>query len=1236
MFTPQRKAPWTPATSIPRTEPRINTRYLQTPSAKGKTAAFLDAPPIPPPTSSLAAAENVVFDGGNLEDWRRFKEVGLLDESSLERKDRQATLDKISRLEQELFDYQYNMGLLLIEKKDLVSKTEELGQEVSEAEEILKRERTAHLISVSEADKREENLKNALQVERRCLVDLERALRDIHEEHAKNKNTSETTVADLNSRMEELQRQNLDVEKRSRTVDAKLAESNRKNSELDRKLQDLEVHENILQREKLSLTQERESHELYFQKQKEDMIEWERKLQEGEQRLCESRRILNEREEKLHEIDISSKVKESNIVELQTKIDLANETLRKVEDDVKKQLVDLDIKEKKAEAIKCKLEAREKQLQEEEERINARENMELEKLENEHKVMLNAKMHEFELEMKQKEAALEEEMKSQKEAVDLKETEINHLELKLSKRELALDKKLERLKDKEKDFEVNNKALKEQEKCLKAEAKRLEVEKKQVNTDKESLETLRKEIEMLRDNVRKQELHIEEERKNLADAERERLDNLRLQSNLKQEIDNVRRQNELIEKEAADLKLERVKFEKDWEALDEKRSIVDNEIQTLAEKKANFEKLRNSEEERLKRERTENEGHLHLELESFRLQKESFEARMKQEKLILAEEAKNKQALMCQDFEQQKQDLYNDMQKRREEWAKLVEEKERTLEDMRLREMSSLKHLKEDAEKNRGEMEIEHRHIQKEKVELELNKKQFEETRIEISKDIKALDNLSKKLKKQREQLVSERGHFVALIEKIKCCKTCGDSAQAFLCSNIQLPTVEGSSHFPKFSRDDQNDAKDDLAPIRNVNKAESSLPGGVDRDPPQLGGLKRHLRQCTSILFNLSPKKGIQDTGNHVMEETAQSASYVQANEHVREQTFTVDEVNVRAGTSPVDDLGQTFEKVYDAMNMSQSDVRDDNIDDSQIVDEFDNGSEGQGIKEPEKSGLKNGQHKPGRKRGPGVQRTHSVKAVIEDAKAILMDGSVAEMEVKPNDSVGANVNNEEKIIHADVTHAARKRRRSQASKVTESEQDIEQSEGNADSVTTGGRRKRRQTVATALPTPGQKRYNLRRHTVAASSGKPENEDEVSSKDTNQAVQIEDETPAQLLDVAAASDRKLHFVQVSTTRSVEFSSDRYNAAANVADNHVDTAKSAKSRLFSEEVKTVEDALLSEVSERSENVEEDRSMVNENEEEDGDEYGSDDDMHEDDDGDEDDDHPGQASVGKKLWKFFTS
>ena len=91
-----------------------------------------------------------------------------------------------------------------------------------------------------------------------CIVyfQLERALRDMHEECAKTKTTSETTVVELNARMEELQKLTLDVRERSCSVNAKLAELDRKNSELDRKLQDLEDRESILQREQSSLNQE--------------------------------------------------------------------------------------------------------------------------------------------------------------------------------------------------------------------------------------------------------------------------------------------------------------------------------------------------------------------------------------------------------------------------------------------------------------------------------------------------------------------------------------------------------------------------------------------------------------------------------------------------------------------------------------------------------------------------------------------------------------------------------------------------------------------------------------------------------------------------------------------------------------------------------------------------------------------------------------------------------------------
>ncbi|KAF8389818.1 hypothetical protein HHK36_024337 [Tetracentron sinense] len=1282
MFTPQKKSlsGW-PVT--PRSEARKNSVGVSNSrndggrdgsAAKGKRVAFAERPP---PLGSLDenGRKTVVgLDGGDTEVWQRFREAGLLDEASLERKDREALFERVSKLENELFEYQYNMGILLIEKKEWTSKHEELRQALAEAHEIIKREQTSHAMAVSEVEKREENLRKALGVEKQCVADdfidlrikyrmielmigvvddtileitlLEKALREMRGEHAEIKFSSKTKLAEANALVINIEERSLEVEAKLRAADAKLAEASRKSSEMERKLQEVETRESVHRKERLSLNAEREVHETTFSKQREDLREWERKLQEGEERLCEGRRILNQREDRANENDKTFKQKEWDLEEAQKKFEITNSTLKKKEDDINNRLANLAVREEEADAMKRNLEMKEKKILALEEELNVRERLpeavvrlirrpivvsvmvEIQKLLDEHNAFLDMKKHEFELELDQKRKSLDEELKSKEVSVEQKEVEINHKEEKIKKREQALEKKLEKFKEKEKDLESKSKMLKEREKFIKSEEKNFEMEKKQMLADKENLQIFKAELEKIRVDIEEQQLKIHEEREKLKITAEERSEHLRLQLELKQEIEKYRLQKELLLKEGEELKQERESFEREWEVLDEKRAQIAKELKEVIKEKEKLDKLKLSEEDRLKSEKLGTQDYIQRELEALRLEKESFAASMEHEQSVISEKSRSQHSQMLHDFDIRKRELETDMRNRQEEMEKQLCQRERAFVEERDGELKNINYLREVAQREMEEMKLERHKIQKEKQEVAVNKKDFEGNQLEMRKDIDELGILSRKLKDQREQFIKERGRFLAFVEKHKSCKNCGDMTSEFVLSDLQcLHEMENEEALPlpRLAEDFLESIQGNL--VASERPSIKISPGGIGLGSPDSGERMSWLRKCTLKIFNLSPGKKIEHA---VAQGLAQDLppSIIQVN---------VEEASKRLG-SIEDEPEPSFSIASDSfVQRLQSDntIREMEGGFSLSVDDQSNmDSKTQEVPEDSQHlELKSGRGKPGKKRKPGVRRTRSVKAVVEEAKIILGETPEWNEDEQPNGNTENSAHNNEEsrgdssFADKGATSMGRKRHFAHNSRNTVDEQDADDSEARSDSVTAGGRRKKRQTVAPAMESPGRSRYNLRRPKIAGTAAAAKASSDLTKRKEKEADHggVTGEVPNSeaafaepSVGVASGNGKSTHLVHVTELKSVV----RFKTTANTYGGNTDATQ-------------LENMELSEVNETPEGAE----YVDEAEygsEFRGDDDDDDDDNDDDDDDDDESEHPGEASIGKKLWTFLTT
>ncbi|KAI4346808.1 hypothetical protein L6164_007675 [Bauhinia variegata] len=1174
MFTPQK---WSGLSLTPKrrtvsgSNPNVGADGT---AVKGKSVAFLEA--------KTPGSGSVIPNGGN-----------MLIESGEEDVDQELLVKRLASIQNELYDYQYNMGLLLIEKKDWDSKYEQLSQQLAEAKDALEQEKSSYLITISEAEKREENLRKALGVEKECVIDLEKALREMRAEHAKIKFTADSKLAEANALGASVEEKSLEIEAKLRAADAKLAELSRKSSEIDRKSYDLEAQESVLRRDRLSFTAEREAHESTLSKQREDLREWEKKLQEGEERLANGQKILNEREQRAYENDRIVREKEKDLEEAQKNIDATNVTLRNKEDDMNNRLADITLKEKEYDAVKMSLDMKEKELSVWEEKLNARENVEIQKLLDEHNATLDAKKKEFEVELDEKRKSFEDGLKNRLLELEKKEAEINHMEDKLAKREQALQKKTDKLREKEKELELKSKALKEREKSIKSEEKNLEEEKGQNDSEREKLLSLKAELEKIRAANEEELLKIREETNQLKVTEVERSEYVQLQSELKHEIEHYRVQEAQLLKEADDLRKQKEAFEKEWDELDLKREAVGKELNDVNEQKEEISRLTQSEEEKLKKEKQATQDYVQRELEALKLAKESFSAQMEDEKSDLAEKVKSERNQMLLNFEVQKRELEADMQNQLEQKERDFLERRKSFEEEREREIDNINYLREVAGREMEEMKLQRKRLEKEKQEADENKKHLESQQVEIRKDIDGLIDLNIKLKDQRQQIVDERKRFIEFVEKLRDCQNCGEMISEFMLSDSQsLDKIENTEVplLPKLSNEFLRGFSDrNMALGQNTN-----LSPTIDSQSPVSGGKMSWLKKCTKI-FKFSP-------GTKIGSENIRSLRDVTTSSNEKAKTGT----SPRGLSETENEAELSFAVVSDSLDVQrvQSDnkIRDVDPDQDPSGDDHSN-IDSKAPEAPEYS-----QQKPRRGRGRSkVNRTRTMKAVVKDAKAILGE-PVDEGETQyPNGDAedSANVNSESQSQSSRRLPNVRKRNHAQTSEISVSEHG-DNNEGHSDSEITGKRKRRRQKAAPSVQTAGEARYNLRRPKVSGaaaasargvSGGRKEIEEEVGRVKYTEGGSHTNENGA-----------STHHAQ--SDKIVE-----------VHDGYGDTTKNlANNMALSEEVNGKPDSPEEEhdAEYRSESHDEDAGDVD------------------DEDGDEEYEHPGEASMGKKLWKFLTT
>ncbi|XP_027921695.1 protein CROWDED NUCLEI 4 isoform X1 [Vigna unguiculata] len=699
--------------------------------------------------------------------WKRLRDAGF-DEESIKHKDKAALIAYIAKLEAEIYDHQHHMGLLILEKKDLASKYEQLKALAESSELMHKHDSAMNKSALTESRKREESLKKTVSVKDACIASLEKALHELRTESAETKVAAESKFAEASQLIDEAQKKITDAEAKVRAAESLQMEANRYHNAAERKLRDVEAREDNLRRQIMSFKADCDEKDKEMILERQSLSERQKALQQEQERLLQSQSLLNQREE--HFLSRSQELNrlQKELEDAKAEAEKEHEALHDAKTTLKLKETTLMHREEELTKWKTELSKKEQELLEFQAELSNRESDETQKVIAGQEAALRTKEYNLEVELQMKRKLVEYDIETKRRAWELKEVDLKHYKDEILERQNDLEVLSRSLSEKEKDLKDLSSALEEKDQRLSAAEKEFELNKVLLQKEKDNIEQAKQDLQnslaSLENKIR--QVDIDKERLEAVKSETGELSILEVK--LKEEIDLVRSQKLELLAEADKLKAEKAKFEVEWELLDEKKEALQKEAEFIAKEREAVSSFIKNERDQLREEKENLRNQYTQDLGFLASERENFMNKMAHEHAELFGKMQQERADFLRDIEVQKQELNNLIEKRREEVESYLKEREKTFEEEKNTELHYINARKEKLAKELEQVSLEMKRLQTERAEINLDRERRNREWAELTKCIEELEVQRDKLQKQRELLHADRVEIFAQTEELK------------------------------------------------------------------------------------------------------------------------------------------------------------------------------------------------------------------------------------------------------------------------------------------------------------------------------------------------------------------------------------------------------------------------------------------------------------------------------------